>query len=291
MTLEEMREKKREYGLTNEQISDYTGVPLATVQKIFAGVTESPRYTTLQALETLFRQLEGEEKTDVAKADRMAESLAYMADDSKAQGEYTLADYYALPDDRRVELIDGVIYDMSSPESIHQILITSIWKDLFNYISDRKGNCLPMIAPLDVQLDRDDRTMVQPDVLVVCDRSKVVRRCVYGAPDFVVEILSPSTWEKDMYVKLGKYESAGVREYWIVDPKKKRVLVYDFEHTDFPALYTFTDQIPVGIFDGECKVDFASIYEYVRFLYEREDSEREDSEREDDEREKREDED
>ena len=107
-----------------------------------------------------------------------------------------------------------------------------------------------MIAPLDVQLDRDDRTMVQPDVLVVCDRSKVVRRCVYGAPDFVVEILSPSTWEKDMYVKLGKYESAGVREYWIVDPKKKRVLVYDFEHTDFPALYTFTDQIPVGIFDG-----------------------------------------
>ena len=216
----------------------------------------------------------------------MAESLAYMADDSKAQGEYTLADYYALPDDRRVELIDGVIYDMSSPESIHQILITSIWKDLFNYISDRKGNCLPMIAPLDVQLDRDDRTMVQPDVLVVCDRSKVVRRCVYGAPDFVVEILSPSTWEKDMYVKLGKYESAGVREYWIVDPKKKRVLVYDFEHTDFPALYTFTDQIPVGIFDGECRVDFASIYEYVRFLYEREDSERED-----DEREKREDED
>ena len=261
MTLEEMREKKREYGLTNEQISDYTGVPLATVQKIFAGVTESPRYTTLQALETLFRQLEGEEKTDVAKADRMAESLAYMADDSKAQGEYTLANYYALPDDRRVELIDGVIYDMSSPESIHQILITSIWKDLFNYISDRKGNCLPMIAPLDVQLDRDDRTMVQPDVLVVCDRSKVVRRCVYGAPDFVVEILSPSTWEKDMYVKLGKYESAGVREYWIVDPKKKRVLVYDFEHTDFPALYTFTDQIPVGIFDGECRVDFASIYE------------------------------
>ena len=249
-------------------------------------MTESPRYTTLQALETLFRQLEGEEKTDVAKADRMAESLAYMADDSKAQGEYTLADYYALPDDRRVELIDGVIYDMSSPESIHQILITSIWKDLFNYISDRKGNCLPMIAPLDVQLDRDDRTMVQPDVLVVCDRSKVVRRCVYGAPDFVVEILSPSTWEKDMYVKLGKYESAGVREYWIVDPKKKRVLVYDFEHTDFPALYTFTDQIPVGIFDGECRVDFASIYEYVRFLYEREDSERED-----DEREKREDED
>ena len=88
-----------------------------------------------------------------------------------------------------------------------------------------------------------------------------------------------------MYVKLGKYESAGVREYWIVDPKKKRVLVYDFEHTDFPALYTFTDQIPVVIFDGECRVDFASIYEYVRFLYEREDSERED-----DEREKREDE-
>ena len=267
MTLEEMREKKREYGFTNEQISAYTGVPLATVQKIFAGVTESPRYATLQALETLFRQLEGERNPGLA-ADRVAESPAYMADCLKSQGEYTLADYYSLPDERRVELIDGVIYDMSSPESIHQILITAIWKDLFNFISDKKGDCLPMIAPLDVQLDRDDRTMVQPDVLVVCDRSKVVRRCVYGAPDFVAEILSKSTWEKDMYVKLGKYEAAGVLEYWIVDPKKKRVLVYDFEHTDFPALYTFMDQIPVGIFDGECRVDFAAIYEYVRFLYE-----------------------
>ena len=251
MTLEEMREKKREYGFTNEQISDYTGVPLATVQKIFAGVTESPRYATLQALETLFRQLEGErirawQQTGWRKA-------AYMADCLKSQGEYTLADYYSLPDERRVELIDGVIYDMSSPESIHQILITAIWKDLFNFISDKKGDCLPMIAPLDVQLDRDDQTMLQPDVLVVCDRGKVVRRCVYGAPDFVAEILSKSTWEKDMYVKLGKYEAAGVREYWIVDPKKKRVLVYDFEHTDFPALYTFMDQIPVGIFDGECR--------------------------------------
>ena len=147
MTLEEMREKKREYGFTNEQISDYTGVPLATVQKIFAGVTESPRYATLQALETLFRQLEGERNPGLA-ADRVAESPAYMADYLKSQGEYTLADYYSLPDERRVELIDGVIYDMSSPESIHQILITAIWKDLFNFISDKKGDCLPMIAPL-----------------------------------------------------------------------------------------------------------------------------------------------
>ena len=185
MTLEEMREKKREYGFTNEQISDYTGVPLATVQKIFAGVTESPRYATLQALETLFRQLEGERNPGLA-ADRVAESPAYMADYLKSQGEYTLADYYSLPDERRVELIDGVIYDMSSPESIHQILITAIWKDLFNFISDKKGDCLPMIAPLDVQLDRDDRTMVQPDVLVVCDRGKVVRRCVYGGDPFQI---------------------------------------------------------------------------------------------------------
>ena len=84
-----------------------------------------------------------------------------------------------------------------------------------------------MIAPLDVQLDRDDRTMVQPDVLVVCDRSKWCGGCVYGAPDFVMEILSPSTWEKDMYVKLGKYESAGVREYWIVIRRRNGVLVYD----------------------------------------------------------------
>ena len=132
MTLEEMREKKREYGLTNEQISDYTGVPLATVQKIFAGVTESPRYTTLQALETLFRQLEEKKRQTWRRQTGWRKVWRIWRMIRRPRGNIRWQTIMPLPDDRRVELIDGVIYDMSSPESIHQILITSIWKDLFN---------------------------------------------------------------------------------------------------------------------------------------------------------------
>lgn len=201
-------------------------------------------------------------------ADRVSEAMpAYQV---KKQGEYTLEDYYALPDERRVELIDGVIYDMSAPTTIHQLIGLEIWGQLQKFIRKKKGTCIPFAAPVDVQLDCDDRTMVQPDVLVVCDRDKIIKRCVYGAPDFVVEVLSPSTKRKDGIIKLSKYISAGVREYWVVDPDKKQVVVYDFQKEDYPVIYGFGGEIPVGIFDGECQIDFAEIYEYMRFLYEKE---------------------
>ena len=117
MTVSEMRKRKKELGYTNEKVSELSGVPLGTVQKIFAGVTDSPRYDTLQALEKVF----------VKEWNMLRESVtAYQV---KRQGEYTLEDYYALPDERRVELIDGVIYDMSSPTSTHQMLATEIWQD------------------------------------------------------------------------------------------------------------------------------------------------------------------
>lgn len=201
-------------------------------------------------------------------ADRVSEAMpAYQV---KKQGEYTLEDYYALPDERRVELIDGVIYDMSAPTTIHQLIGLEIWGQLQKFIRKKKGTCIPFAAPVDVQLDCDDRTMVQPDVLVVCDRDKIIKRCVYGAPDFVVEVLSPSTKRKDGIIKLSKYISAGVREYWVVDPDKKQVVVYDFQKEDYPVIYGFGGEIPVGIFDGECQIDFAEIFEYMRFLYEKE---------------------
>ena len=189
----------------------------------------------------------------------------------KRQGEYTLEDYYALPDDQRVELIDGVIYDMSSPLSVHQLLTGKIHFQLLQYVEKNGGSCMPMISPMDVQLDMDNRTMVEPDVLVVCDRSKVKRRCIYGAPDFVVEVLSESTKKKDMFLKLNKYQNAGVREYWMVDPKSKRVIVYELEKEEGPVIYGFDAKIPVGIYDGKCVIDFEEIYQSIEFLYHMED--------------------
>lgn len=184
------------------------------------------------------------------------------------QGEYTLDDYYALPDGQRAELIDGIIYDMASPASYHQIVSSEIWRQLTEYVRKKNRSCLPLIAPLDVQLDCDNRTMVQPDVLVVCDRKKIRKRCVCGAPDLVVEVLSESTKNKDMTIKLGKYRNAGVREYWMVDADRKWVIVYHFLKEVCAKIYGFDAKIPVGIFDGECRVDFAEIYDHVKFLYE-----------------------
>ena len=132
------------------------------------------------------------------------------------------------------------------------------------------GECLPMIAPMDVQLDCDDRTMVEPDVLIVCDREKIINRCVYGAPDFIIEILSKSTKKKDSVIKLNKYLNAGVREYWMIDPDKQKVIVYDFEHDEYPVIYGFDAKVPVGIWNGELEIDFAEVYDHVKFLYERE---------------------
>ncbi|HAV28054.1 MAG TPA: hypothetical protein DCX23_07040, partial [Lachnospiraceae bacterium] len=184
----------------------------------------------------------------------------------KKQGEYTLEDYLAIPDERRVELIDGVIYDMSSPLGHHQIIAGQIYFHLVSYISGKGGPCIPFIAPIDVQLDCDDKTIVQPDVLILCDRSKYTPQRIVGAPDFVVEVLSKSTREKDMFLKLNKYRSAGVREYWMVDPDKKTVIAYNFENDDDLSVYTFRDKVPVGIYGGDCVIDFAPIDDYVSQL-------------------------
>ena len=144
-----------------------------------------------------------------------------------------------------------------------------LYNQFFKYVSDRQGSCMPMISPLDVQLDCDDRTMVQPDVVIVCDRDKIIDRCIYGAPDLVIEVLSKFTRKKDTVIKLNKYMNAGVREYWMIDPAHKKVIVYDFESDNYPAIYGFDAKVPVGIWNGDLEIDFAEVYEYVRFLYER----------------------
>ena len=127
---------------------------------------------------------------------------------------------------------------------------------------------MPFMAPADVQLDCDGGTMVQPDVFMICDRSKMKLEKVYGAPEFIVEVLSQSTKRKDMIIKLRKYMNAGVKEYWIVDPGKKTVLVYDFLNDDYPKIYGFDSVIPVELLDGECKIDFNEMNEKAQIFYE-----------------------
>ena len=281
MTLEEIRQKKKEYGYTNRQMAEKSGLPLATVQKVLGGTTRAPRYQTIQALASVFPEETQYRKESVSTPDRVREpGMAYSAQAHPKsryprQGSYTIDDYLALPDDQRAELIDGVIYDMSAPTTPHQLIGGEIHALLREFLLQKKGSCIPFIAPVDVRLDKDSRTMVQPDVCVVCDLSKINRAGIYGAPDFVVEVLSPSTKMKDILIKMRKYQNAGVREYWMVDPDEETVsrILFKPPTEDYPdgdmkmEIYPFSTPVPVGIFNDECVIDFEGIRERYAFMF------------------------
>ena len=206
-----------------------------------------------------------ESKTNEKQQDMIREQqIVYGTSAEKT--EYTIEDYFALPEDQRAELIDGVFYDMATPLNIHQGIAGMLHHELMKFREKKKGSCMPMIAPIGVQLDCDNKTVVEPDVIIVCDRSKFRKRVVYGAPDFVAEVLSPSTRKKDMTLKYYKYANAGVREYWIIDPQHHKVIVYYLEEESAPVIYGFEDTVPVGIWDGECKIDFAAMMREIGFL-------------------------
>lgn len=170
---------------------------------------------------------------------------------------YTTEDIYALPDGERAELIDGQIYDMAPPSRKHQSIAGELFTIIKNYIRSKGGSCEPYIAPFAVFLNGDDRNYVEPDISVICDRSKLTDKGCLGAPDWIIEVVSPSSRRMDYYIKLFKYRTAGVREYWIVDPDKKRITVYDIEYEDVQD-YTFDALVKVNIYP-ELSIDFATI--------------------------------
>lgn len=250
MTVEEMKKKKQEKGYTYARMAELSGVPLGTIQKIFSGETTSPRYDTLKALEQLF--------TDTSM---VKEAATYYG--AHTQGNYTIEDYRALPEERRVELIDGYFYDMSSPTFLHQKIAGEVYRQIANFIMDNDGKCQPLVAPIDIQLDCDEKTMVQPDVAILCKDDKVRKWGVFGAPDFVLEVVSPSTKRKDYTKKLSKYMNAGVREYWILDPYQQKLLVYFFESEFCPAIHGLDKPVPVGIYNGELEIKFEHISKWI----------------------------
>lgn len=162
---------------------------------------------------------------------------------------YTIEDIYALPDGQRAELIDGRIYNMAPPNRIHQKISWKLHQTIANYIASQKGSCEVYAAPFSVFLNKDDKNYVEPDISVICDQNKLDDTGCIGAPDWIIEITSPSNPENDYGIKLFKYRTAGVREYWIVNPQKRAVIVYDFEQEKRTNHYSFEDTISVCIFE------------------------------------------
>lgn len=298
MTIQEMQEKRRELGFSYEMLSKISGVPMGTVQKIFGGITTSPRYGTIQRLTAALsghyplteeqrvcfsddvdweggEDLLQESSAPYDSAQRAAAlppKKAEMAGpenwiDPARQGSYTIDDLEKFPEHFRVELDDGVIIVMESPSLLHQEMVMSLQMQFYSIIKKNKGPCRVISAPYNLHFSPEDKkNSRQPDILVVCDRSKLTRKCCVGGPDLAVEVLSSSTQSTDMNKKHLQYSEIGVREYWIVDPKKKKILVYPFEEGGIPEVYGFQDRVPIHIWPGE-EVDFAEISEEIAYAF------------------------
>ena len=182
---------------------------------------------------------------------------------------YTFADILAGEESERIELIDGVPYMMAPPTTEHQRIAGEIFGQLYNFLKGKKCQVFP--APFGVRLfsEKEDRPedetgLLEPDITVVCDRDKLDKYGCKGAPDFIVEILSPSTQRRDRLEKYSLYQRAGVREYWIVDPDRKMVLAVVLEGGQYhsPEIYTAQDKAPVSVLDG-CEIDLATVFEGI----------------------------
>ena len=162
-----------------------------------------------------------------------------------------------LPEGQRAELIDGHIYAMATPSRTHQKIVSFLNLRIASYIELKNGSCEVYPAPFAVYLNKDNKTYVEPDISVICDESKLNEKGCWGAPDWIIEIVSPTTKRNDYHIKLFKYRTVGVREYWIIDPIKKNITVYNFEN-EVTEFYSFNDVVKVGIYE-DLEIDFSKI--------------------------------
>ena len=180
---------------------------------------------------------------------------------------YTFADYMTWPEDELWEIIDGVPYNMAPPNTRHQRISGEIFYFFKHYLRDK--TCEVFHPPFGVRFPREDepdeyiKDALLPDITVVCDKNKIDEKGCRGAPDLIIEILSPSTGKKDMKEKRHLYQRSGVKEYWVVDPVHNTIHVYKINNTDrydFPEVYGGDDKIKVGLFNNELEIDLTAIF-------------------------------
>lgn len=249
-------------GFSQRELEEKSGVRQAEISKIERGEGNPSLRTMGKLFSAMGRDLvfgERKIKNELQDYIPVNEAIVRYLNPAKMQGDYTIEDMEALPEDARVELIDGVIYDMSVPTLPHQLITNAITNEFNKYIDKRKGECLALTGPTGVWFEEDDRDLLVPDMLVVCDKKKLDRKGIVGAPDFVLEVLSSSTRNRDLSIKLKKYKEKGVREYWMIDPHNRKLIVYDFSHTDIPCIYGLEEKVKVGIYEGKLVIDLKKV--------------------------------
>jgi Uma2 family endonuclease len=182
------------------------------------------------------------------------------------EANYTYADWLEFDESVRAEIIDGTVYLMAPPVTIHQDIHRELFGRLFAFLQGKP--CKVYSAPFGVRLfpkdDLSDDTVVEPDIVVVCDPSKIDKRGCNGAPDLIIEILSPSNSRHDRIIKFQKYLAGGVREYWVVDPDNKGVEVHVLQDGGYRTMvYDETAEAPVGVLPG-CTIKFSEVFTEAR---------------------------
>ena len=254
--IQQMRESK---GLTQKNIEAITGIHQAEISKIERAVG-NPSIATLEKIASAagHRMNVIFEDRGIKKNVPEALGVAKYLKSGKYQGEYVISDLDDIPEDMKVELIDGCIYDLAAPSIMHQEIVGEMSFLIRDFIKKKKGECTVLDGAGQVFVN-DDKNLLIPDIMVVCDKSKLEYKNVVGAADFIIEVASPGNSRRDYGIKQTVYMENGVREYWIIDPKRRKLVVYINDGEACPEIHNFSETVGVGIYDGELTIDLRDV--------------------------------
>lgn len=264
MDIKNLKMRKKALKLTNQNIADLTDIPVSTINKIFSGATKSPRYDTLLAIEDVIgkKEMESDEITRYEYGKCMDNPMMVKETSNYAftSRRYTEKDLDQLPPGSFAELMDGVLYFKGMPSLTHERIICRMTKKINDYIEKHHGSCEVFSSHYamrlrDADAKGDETNVMLPDIMVVCNPDILTEELCDGPADWIVEVVSPYNAKNDYQKKSYHYRKGGIREYWIVDPQKRIVTVFDYESEQMTqqegiTIYSFEEQIPVRIYPG-----------------------------------------
>lgn len=289
----DFKTRKKALSLTTAEVAYLADLPVSTVSKIMTGETKHPTTITIEKIDMALRKEESKKRLEhyllamkdfllehqeekfnaevfeksyrkehnledkpITEADSLSEPYPIWGNVAlKKELSTSIKDFFRLSvENRWIELVNGNIIVNEAPGMAHQMIVKSINKQIERFIDDNKGTCQVFDVGINVQLSKDEDTILIPDILVICDKNKIKDFGILGAPDWVIEVVSPSTRHYDYKKKTYKYLSEGVRELWLVDIEKKIVVTYVEGEYMLSHLYRFGDEIPVAIYDGKLEI-------------------------------------
>lgn len=293
MNKPDFKTRKKALSLTTAEVALLAELPVSTVSKIMTGETKCPTEITIEKIdaalskeearwrleayllaikdycmehkkekfdssefEQVYRKKHDLEDKPISEANSKSESYPIWGNVAvKRQKSTSVKDFFKMSvENRWIELVDGKIIINEAPGMAHQMLVKSINKQIEHFIDENHGDCQAFDVGVNVQLDANEDTILIPDILVICDKSKIKDFGILGAPDWVIEVVSPSTRHYDYKKKTYKYLNHGVREVWLVDPEKKVIVTYVDGEYMMSHLYQFGDEVPVSIYDERLKI-------------------------------------